>query len=268
MEPVYRRRGFLPANDPLRTFPAGSPWPRLDQLGRDLPSMLLDARFRDFARSLKIPAWQAPEGETSPLSPEALASLRLYVVRLGFLASGYVNQVGQPPANLLPSNIAVPLVDACRRLQRPPILSYDGYALYNWKRFDLAGPIALGNIDTLQNFVHLYDEHWFILVHVEIEALAADILAAMDDARAAFDARDESGVNRLAGEDGRTACGDRSRSCGEFPSGWIRRCISKPSVLTSGSSSTSCTKESMSRSSTIAARRAPRAASCLRWSPF
>jgi indoleamine 2,3-dioxygenase len=25
----------------------------------------------------------------------------------------------------------------------------------------------------------LYDEHWFILVHVEIEAIAADILAAI-----------------------------------------------------------------------------------------
>ncbi|MGR9035858.1 MAG: hypothetical protein ACU83O_04615, partial [Gammaproteobacteria bacterium] len=40
-------------------------------------------------------------------------------------------------------------------------------------------PIALGNLDTLQNFVHLYDEHWFILVHVEIEAIAVGILAAV-----------------------------------------------------------------------------------------
>src|SRR6266699_5822944 len=69
-----------------------------------------------------------------------------------------------------------------RELSRPPILSYDGYALYNWKRFDPSGPIALGNIDTLQSFVHLYDEHWFILVHVEIENIAAGILAAIDDA--------------------------------------------------------------------------------------
>jgi indoleamine 2,3-dioxygenase len=58
-------------------------------------------------------------------------------------------------------------------------LSYDGYALYNWRRFQPDRPIELGNIDTLQNFVHLYDEHWFILVHVEIEAIAADILAAI-----------------------------------------------------------------------------------------
>jgi indoleamine 2,3-dioxygenase len=52
--------------------------------------------------------------------------------------------------------------------------------LYNWKRFDPAGPIALGNIDTIQNFVHMYDEHWFILVHVEIEAQAARIFAAIE----------------------------------------------------------------------------------------
>ena len=66
-----------------------------------------------------------------------------------------------------------------RWLKRPPILSYDGYALYNWKRFREDGPIRLGNIDTIQNFVHMYDEHWFILVHVEIESIAADILGAI-----------------------------------------------------------------------------------------
>ena len=59
------------------------------------------------------------------------------------------------------------------------MLSYDGYALYNWYRIDPRGPIALGNIDTVQNFVSLYDEHWFILVHIEIEALAARSLAAI-----------------------------------------------------------------------------------------
>jgi indoleamine 2,3-dioxygenase len=99
-------------------------------------------------------------------------------VRLGFLASAYINQVGQPPSTRLPGNIARPLCEITARLDRPPILSYDGYALYNWKRFDPSGPIALGNIDTLQNFVHMYDEHWFILVHVEIEAIAGEILAA------------------------------------------------------------------------------------------
>ena len=129
-----------------------------------------------------------------------LPILRLYYVRLGFLASAYINQVGQEPATLLPRNIALPLCDAGTRLGRPPILSYDGYALYNWKRFDPDGPVALGNIDTIQDFVHLYDEHWFILVHVEIEALAASLLAAIGRAAAARAADDGSASSAAVGE--------------------------------------------------------------------
>jgi indoleamine 2,3-dioxygenase len=90
-----------------------------------------------------------------------------------------VNQVGQEPGRQLPATVAAPLCQACALLGRPPILSDDGYALYNWKRFRPEGPIALANLQTLQGFVHVYDEHWFILVHAEIEALVAEILAAI-----------------------------------------------------------------------------------------
>src|SRR6202035_4978794 len=87
------------------------------------------------------------------------------------------------------------LCRACKLLNRPPILSYDGYALYNWKRFDKNGPIALGNIDTVQNFVHLYDEHWFILVHVEIEAIAARILDAIAAVKDALSTGDPTSID-------------------------------------------------------------------------
>lgn len=173
LKPVYAQRGFLPQDDPLTAFPQGSRYAMLDEIGHDLPSLLYDKDFRKYARELEIPRWHGP------VSEENLPQLRLYYVRLGFLASAYVNQVGEEPANVLPYNIAVPLARAAMLLGRLPILSYDGYALYNWKRFRKEKPVRLGNIDTLQNFVHLYDEHWFILVHVEIEAIAADILAAI-----------------------------------------------------------------------------------------
>jgi indoleamine 2,3-dioxygenase len=175
MDAAFTRRGFLPEPDPATHFPANSELTLLDDLGRDLPSLLHDPGFRSFARNLVLPPW--PD---RPLKPKDLPYLRLYYIRLGFLASAYINQVPLPPESTLPRNIAVPLCHACRLLNRPPILSYDGYALYNWKRFDPAGSIALGNIDTVQNFVHMYDEHWFILVHVEIEAKAARILAAIE----------------------------------------------------------------------------------------
>jgi indoleamine 2,3-dioxygenase len=174
-------RGFLPETDPATQFRLCPELQRLDELGRDLPSLLIDPGARDSLRRQTIPPWPATE-----LTPELLPELRLYYLRLGFLASGYINQVGQPRETKLPSNLARPLVHACRLLNRPPILSYDGYALYNWKRFDPSGPIALGNIDTLQNFVHLYDEHWFILVHVEIEARAAAVMQELERAAAAL----------------------------------------------------------------------------------
>jgi indoleamine 2,3-dioxygenase len=171
----FKENGFLPGADPLRAFPRDSPLALLDEIRRDLPRLLQDSRFRERARRFVIPKW------TEPKDPAAtLPQLRLYYVRLGFLASAYINQVGEPPVNVLPQNLAVPLCDVCRRLSRPPILSYDGYALYNWKRFDPLKPLELGNIDTIQNFVHLYDEHWFILVHVEIEQIAAKALEGVD----------------------------------------------------------------------------------------
>ncbi len=190
MDATLTRRGFLPAADPLTRFPAGSPLEPLDDLGRDLPSLLEDANARTFLREFPIPRWP-----TDAVSPADLPALRLYYVRLGFVASGYVNQVGPAPATVLPRNIAVPFAHACKLLDRPPILSYDGYALYNWKRFDPAKPIALGNIDTFQNFVHLYDEHWFILVHVEIEAIAAEALAAIEAGANAAAANDAGGLD-------------------------------------------------------------------------
>ena len=173
LAPCYGIRGFLPEQDPLSSFPGDSPYRLLDDIGKDLPSLLNDGHFRSYARTLNIPSWQDGADD------ENLPALRLYYLRLGFLASAYINQVGEEVCHVLPANIAVPLAQACKLLERPPILSYDGYALYNWRRFQTDRPIELGNLDTLQNFVHLYDEHWFILVHVEIEAIAADILAAI-----------------------------------------------------------------------------------------
>ena len=190
MEDAFPERGFLPEQDPLTTFPCGSPLCTLDELGRDLPSLVEDQAFRAYARRLSLPP--CPDDLSSP---STLPQLHLYYVRVGFLASAYINQVGQARATLLPQNLAVPLCRVCALLRRPPILSYDGYALYNWKRFDPQGPIALGNVDTLQNFVHLYDEHWFILVHVEIEAIAARVLAAIARAMKALDGRDIDEVN-------------------------------------------------------------------------
>src|SRR5690242_18055547 len=99
MNPVFTKRGFLPERDPARAFPPDSELSILDEIGRDLPSLLEDPAFRRYVEVLHIPEW--PENEARP---ETLSQLRLYYVRVGFLASAYINQVSQPKAEMLPKN--------------------------------------------------------------------------------------------------------------------------------------------------------------------
>ncbi len=71
-----RSRGFLPEHDPLIGFSPNSEFAELDEIGRDLPSLLQDPGFRAYARSLDIPLW--PENR---VAPSDLPELR--IVHLG-----------------------------------------------------------------------------------------------------------------------------------------------------------------------------------------
>ena len=51
----FRSRGFLPEADPLTAFSPNSEFTSLDEIGRDLPSLLHDPNFRQYARTLNIP---------------------------------------------------------------------------------------------------------------------------------------------------------------------------------------------------------------------
>ena len=89
MDAAITRRGLLPEPDPATHFPHDSELAPLDRLGSDLPSLLQDTGFRQFVRGLTLPSWR-----DDLITAENLPYLRLYYVRLGFLASAYVNQVG------------------------------------------------------------------------------------------------------------------------------------------------------------------------------
>jgi indoleamine 2,3-dioxygenase len=82
------QRGFLPASDPAIGFPEHWELTSLDAIGRQLPSLLEDPHFRTYARELSIPPWPVAR----PVNDELVPLLRLYYLRLGFLASAYVNR--------------------------------------------------------------------------------------------------------------------------------------------------------------------------------
>jgi len=113
---------------------------------------------------------------------------------LSFIAHAYVWE-GATPASALPAQLAAPWCALAHKLGRPPILSYASYALDNWRRFDPRGPLTTENLAILQNFLGGQDEDWFILIHVEIEALAAIALRAALPAAAAARAGDASALS-------------------------------------------------------------------------
>src|SRR5688572_16762743 len=177
-------RGFLPAHDPLRELPDGfEDW---ESLAAELPKLLVAGRARAWVERL-------PVLESSGLAegPE----LRRAMLLLSFLGHAYVWQ-GPEAAPRLPAAIAVPWHAVARRLGRPPVLSYASYALDNFRRLGPRGPVALGNIALLQNFLGGADEEWFITVHVDIEAKAAPALHAVVPAQRALARGDLAEVQR------------------------------------------------------------------------
>lgn len=169
-------RGFLPTPDPLSGF-SHDRFAHIEMLGRELPQLVHDRRFREAA------AQALRDGvDWSRLADRNGAEAERLFMLFSYIASAYVHSPGLPPVDRLPTAIAGPLVRLGEICQRPPILAYASYCLHNWRRIDPAGPIALGNIELLQNFSVAgdgkKDEDWFILVHVDIEARAGAVLTA------------------------------------------------------------------------------------------
>ena len=80
----------------------------------------------------------------------------------------------------VPPTISVPFLATCKHLQLPPVATYAGVCLWNWKPLFDDEPIDnLENLNTLQTFTGSIDESWFFLVSVAIEARGAPIIPLM-----------------------------------------------------------------------------------------
>lgn len=190
---VSERRGFLPDEDPLVAFQTDSHPPAvrsylaaLDDLAERLPTVLDAEECRTAVDGLEQPPPDLLEELT------ARERYRLCLVS-GFLASGYIHQLGSPSVDRLPASVAVPLYQSSMALGRKPILSYDMIALHNFRRLDPDRGFSLDNLDTVLDFTAHPDETWFVIVHVAIEAAAGPALIAAADAQQAIDT-DEPGA--------------------------------------------------------------------------
>ena len=180
-------RGFLPEEDPLtRLPPAFAAW---EDAALDLPKILVSGRVRPILENL-------PPFAVNKLRTEN--EFERAMVILSFMGHAYVwGSLG--PGACLPARLAVPWHEVAKHLGRPPVLSYASYALHNWRRVDPSGPVAVGNIVLLQNFLGGLDEEWFVLIHIDIEAKAAPAIASLLPAQEEVKNKDSGALARHLG---------------------------------------------------------------------
>lgn len=169
--------GFLPTSQAAPPLPPDfTPWERA---ARDLPKLLIAGRLRATVGELAAPDCQRlEEGQLE-------TAMRV----LSFLGNAYV--WGEKPlVDRLPRQLALPWVAVAERLDRKPMLSYASSTLHNWCLLDPAGPVELGNLAVVQNFLGGQDEDWFVQVHVAIEAASSPAVAAISPLQAAVAAGD------------------------------------------------------------------------------
>ena len=178
-------RGFLPEQDPLTRLPqAFDCW---ENAAFRLPKLLVSDRLRQTIEDLP------------PFPFDAITNDRereRAMVLLSYLGHAYV-WTGAKPATVLPRVLAIPWHAVAASLGRPPVLSYNSYALQNYFRFDPHRDIECGNIGLIQNFWAGADEEWFILIHVDIERKAAGAMAVLHDCLDAAESRDTARLDTL-----------------------------------------------------------------------
>lgn len=176
-------RGFLPHQDPLARLPQAefAPW---EVLAQALPKYMAALSVRKTVNAL-------PDFPVALLSNDA--ELKRAMMIVSFIGHAYVYGE-RPVADRLPAVLAKPWYEIAKKMGRPPVLSYESYALDNWQRIDPQGPIEMGNIALLQNFLGGIDEEWFVIVHVDIEAKAAQGLSAIATGRRAVVAGDATAL--------------------------------------------------------------------------
>lgn len=146
----------------------------LETIAADLPDLIADGFVHEVFDNLPIIAYTPAIGRNKRVEE------RLHLLYTYF-ANAYIH-MGSTSTQHLPAAIAVPLVYLSEQVHRPPMLSYANMVLNNWKRIDTSADLSLENIELLQTFTHLYDEQWFIMVHIAIEARAGELLQALVNA--------------------------------------------------------------------------------------
>lgn len=178
--------GFLPDVLPLTRLPDPY-YNKWEAIAANLPALILSRRIRGVIDRLPV---------LSTTGLEHDAEWRRAYSLLCFMAHGYI-WGGDSPSDRLPPAVSVPLLEVSEYLEVPPVATYAGLCLWNFKPLFVDEDIeSLDNLATLTTFTGASDEAWFYLVSVAIEARGAPIVPLMLTAIAAARGGDAPTVTR------------------------------------------------------------------------
>ncbi|KAL2436239.1 Indoleamine 2,3-dioxygenase [Exophiala dermatitidis] len=161
-------RGFLPSENPIQCLPH-QVYDRWERIMNNFQSLLLSKRLRTVID--KLPVIPAVHLETEAEWQRAYSVLT-------FMAHGYI-WGGDKPSERLPPPITYPLLQVCEHLDLPPVATYAGLCLWNFKPLFQFQPLVLENLSILNTFTGSLDEQWFYLISVAMEAKGGPCIPIM-----------------------------------------------------------------------------------------
>ncbi|EEP75385.1 conserved hypothetical protein [Uncinocarpus reesii 1704] len=168
---IDAEHGFLPSEPPLTRLPGYySEW---EHVIENLQSLVLSGRLWDTIKRM-------PTLSTDHLHTAA-EWRRAYVV-LVMMLHAYIWS-GDKPQERIPPPLTVPLLKVSDYLELPPVATYAGVCLWNYRTIFPDEPAdKLENLSTLCTLTGSMDEEWFYLISVAIEMRGASTLPLMLDA--------------------------------------------------------------------------------------
>ncbi len=155
-------------------------------IAADLPQLIAGNSLRDAVATL-------PEVEPAEWIESATrADLRALSRDYGMVVQAYVWGNPDPP-EALPACLARPFVALTEAVGVVPMLTYTDYVLDNWAIDAAQSRVSFENVRALRTFTGDPMEEWFIRIHIAIEAMAGEALAALVDLIDAANSKDTAG---------------------------------------------------------------------------
>ncbi|KAK1820741.1 hypothetical protein LTR12_004767 [Friedmanniomyces endolithicus] len=181
---VSPTNGFLSDEPPLESLsdPYYEPW---EHVINNLQGLILSKRLHEVVD--KLPILSTSRLNSTPQWRRAYSAL-------AFITHAYIWS-SSPPSEWIPPPLTLPFLSTCTHLELPPVATYAGLVLWNWKPLFPTEPIdSLSNLDTLDTFTGSLDEKWFFLVSAAIEARGAPLIPLLLSAITAARHNDRAAV--------------------------------------------------------------------------